>query len=129
MIVDNMSSTDVREEESERDEDRIQKCSDQSSPDSMDMMQNQIKDLQEGSEDPDDEDVDEGEDNCPNESQRNSNNSCNDSIEPDSDRGEDQESQSPDEFKALIGFWFGQDIFEGKIDMMIDLLVISINDI
>ena len=126
---DMLVCSEVGEEEASRNEDGVQEGSDQASPDSVDVMQDQIEDLERWSEDPDNEDVDEGEDDSPDKSQGKSNNSGNDSIEPESDSREDQEGQSPDKLESLAGISLCKDVFEVEVDVSIDLFVVSLNDV
>jgi len=126
---DMLERPEVGEEESSRDEDGVQEGSDQSCPDSVDVMQDEVEDLERRSEDPDNEDVDEGEDDRPDKSQWKSNDSGNDSVEPESDSREDQEGQSPDELESLTCISLCKNVFEVQVDVSIDLLVVSIHDV
>jgi len=83
--------TDVGEEESERGKDGIQEGSHKSGPDPMDMVEDDIVDAENWSNEPDDKDVDEGEENCPDESQGDRQDASDNSIQPQSDVSEDDE--------------------------------------
>jgi len=125
----NLRLTDVGEEESEGSEDGIQEGSHKSGPDAMDMVEEDIVDAEDWSNEPDDKDVDEGEENSPDESQRDSQDASDDSVQPQSDVSEDDECQSPDELESLSDVSLSQNVLEVEVYVAVDLSVISINDV
>jgi len=118
--------THIIKEQSSWIEEWIEHCSDQTTPDSMNVVKKQIEDTQWRSAAPDCADIDDGEDDRPEEREWDGENGCYKAIHPETSHVEDEESQTPDEFKAMSWIWFSNDILKLNIDMIIDFLLISI---
>jgi len=115
--------------QAQRLEDGVQKGSNQSAPESMDVEHKDIKDTQGRSAEPDGSDIDEGENESPAQGERDREQRGQDSVEPEASSVEQKVGQSPDELKALVRVRLSDDVLEGEVHVVIDLLLIPVMDV
>jgi len=106
------TGTYVIEEQSPRSEERIQNAANYSTPDSVGVMKNNIKDAEQWSDEPNGDQIDKREDQRPDQSQRNGDYGSDYAIEPESGGVEEQVSQAPNKLKAMSRIRFSDHVFE-----------------
>jgi len=92
-------------------------------------MDADVKQAQRRSETPNGADVEECEDEGPEKCQRKSNDGRDDPVCPQSDGGEEQVSQTPDELEALGRVRLSKNVLERQVDLVVDVLIVSVDDV
>jgi len=125
-LIDRQEGLRAPEGQPNGGEERIQQSSNQSRPDAMHVPQDDVKDAQRWSRAPDDEDVHGGEEDGPEEREREGQDGGREAIQPKAGKVEEQVRQPPDELEVVSRIRFSNDILEQDIDLLVDLALIAI---